>query len=65
MDKLRVGIVGLGGNGTAHAHAWWAHEKADLKNGFEGLDPDAPGPGLEETPESKAERLKTAAKAGK
>lgn len=39
MKKLRVGIVGLGGNGTAHAHAWWAHEKADLV-GLCDLNPD-------------------------
>jgi predicted dehydrogenase len=30
MDKLRVGIVGLGHNGLAHAHVWQRHEHAEL-----------------------------------
>lgn len=30
MPKLRVGIVGLGHNGLAHAHVWRHHERASL-----------------------------------
>lgn len=30
MEKLRVGVVGLGGNGTGHARVYWEHEQAEL-----------------------------------
>lgn len=30
MDKLRVGVVGIGHNGISHAKVYWLHEQAEL-----------------------------------